>query len=491
MKYVLGIDFGGGASKATLLSQTGKVAAVSACEYPTGHPQTGYAEQNPHDWYEAARKNISAVISESGIAAGDIEMIAVDAATHTAVLTDENFNVLMPSIYWTDIRSVAEVGHLTEKYGELIMSQVCHKPDTIWTLPQLMWIKTHCPGVWTRTRKIMFAKDYVRYMLTGGYETDSIEAEGSMLYDYRGRCWSPELCGILGIKTDMLPPVVSPFTVTGGITARAAEDTGLVVGTPVCCGSTDTAMEVFAAGAVRAGQMTLKLATAGRICVITDRVYPDPQLINYSHIIDGLWYPGSATKSCAASLRWFRDCFGGDYAGLDRQAEGVAPGSDGLIFSPYLNGELTPYSDPLLRGSFIGIRPGHTKAHFTRAVLEGVAYSMLDCFETVNSIGVPHGSEAIIIGGGSKSRLWRRITADVLGISLTENEYSDSSFGSAMTAGIAAGFWSSPSGAVAVCNSPRSVTHPDAELHERYVKYFKVYKRIHDALAPVYHDTEI
>ena len=205
MKYLLGIDFGGGASKATLLGEDGIIKATNTVEYPTLYPKSGWTEQNPDDWYAATRENIGAVIEKSGISAADIICVALDAATNPAVVTDENFYVLRPSIYWTDTRSVAEVQWLKDNMGDVIDRQVLHKPDTIWTLPQLMWIKNNEPNVFSKIKKIMFAKDYVRHKLTGDYVTDFIEAEGSMMFDYTTLSWSKELCGILGIDTDMLP----------------------------------------------------------------------------------------------------------------------------------------------------------------------------------------------------------------------------------------------------------------------------------------------
>ncbi len=488
MKYLLGIDFGGGSSKATLLSEQGEIVATNSVEYPTLYPKPGWVEQNPDDWYAATKENIAQVLKKSGAMPQEVVAVSLDAATHTAVLMDENFDVLRPAIYWTDIRTVGEVNWLKESFGQIILEKTLHNVDTIWTLPQLLWVKNNEPENWARTKKIMFAKDYVRHMLTGDYVTDNIEAEGSMLFDYNTQEWSDEICEIIGLDKSILPQVVNPLDIVGQITDKAAEETGLAAGTKVLCGSTDTVMEVFAAGAVSKGQMTLKLATAGRICVVTDRSYPHKNMINYSHVIPGLWYPGTATKSCAASYRWYRDTFGGDYMELDEGAMSVAPGSDGLIFNPYLNGELTPYADPLLRASFIGVRASHTKAHFTRAVLEGVSMSMLDCMCALREIGVSHNDEAVIIGGGGKSPLWRQITADVLGISLVEKRHSDSSFGSAMMAGVAAGVWESPEAAVKVCNQTVSLTTPNWENHEQYKKVFSKYKKVHDALVDIYHE---
>ena len=486
MRYLLGIDFGGGSSKATLLCENGEIVATSTTEYPTNYPCPGYAEQNPSDWVDATCKNIHNILEITNVSPSDIVCVSLDAATHTAVIMDENFNVLRDSIYWTDSRSTKEVQFLKNNYGEIIEKQVLHKPDTIWSLPELMWIKNNEPEIWSKVRKILFAKDYVRHTLTGDYVTDYIEAEGSMMFDINKMEWSDELCSILDIKPSMMPKIVKPTDIAGRINADAAILTGLCVGTLVICGTTDTVMEIFAAGAVNKGQMTLKLATAGRICVITDKPYPDVNLINYSHILDGLYYPGTATKSCAASYRWFRDNFGRDYEELNQQAETVDIGCDGLVFHPYLNGELTPYANPNLCADFVGVRASHTKAHFARAVLEGVTMSMLDCMETLETFKIEHQDRATIIGGGGKSLLWRQMVSDALGLKLVEMKYGDSSFGSAMLAGVAVGVFKSPQHALEVCNEVVSETVPNSKNTEKYRKVFKKYKAVQKALEPIY-----
>lgn len=485
MKYFLGVDFGGGASKATLLSEQGKVVATATMEYPTAHPGPGMAEQDPDDWYEATCRNVRAVLEKAGVAARDVAALSLDAATHTAVLCDGDFRPLRPAIYWTDTRSQKEVADLRAEMGDRIRALSYHAVDTIWTLPQLLWVKRQESELFSRTKKILFAKDYVRHRLTGDYVTDVIEAEGSMLFDMKKGCWSEELCAAAGVDPCMLPTLCRPRDIVGSVTEAAARDTGLLAGTPVLCGTTDTVMEVFAAGGVRPGNMTVKLATAGRICVITEKPFTDRDLVCYSHMEEGLWYPGTATKAAASSYRWFRDAFGGTYRELDEAAAAAGVGAGGVLFHPYLNGELTPYANPRLSGSFVGVRAGHDKGHFARAVLEGVAYSLRDCLATVDRLQMPRQDYAVIIGGGASSPLWRQIVSDVLGISLIERENSDSSFGSAMLAGVAAGAFSSPVAALEACTAIRSHTVPDPASKEAYEKSYRRYRAVAEALLPL------
>ena len=489
MDYLLGIDFGGSASKATLLDAKGKVVATSSVEYRTYYPQPGWVEQNPADWYKALVLNVKRLLAETDVSSHAIAAVCLDGPTHTAVLLDAQNRVLRPAIYWTDKRSVEQVEFLRENHGELLESLALHQVDTIWTLPQLMWVKENEPEIWERLARIVFVKDYVRFLLTGEFYTDFIEAQGSMLFDCHEKTWSRSLCDLVELDPAKLPPIISPLEEAGQITKEAAEQTGLCVGTRVICGSTDTALEVFAAGAVGLGQMTIKLATAGRICVVTEKPWPDINLVNYSHVVPKLWYPGTATKSCASSYRWYRDTFGGDYKALDRAAGKVPPGSEGLLFHPYLAGELTPYADPHLAASFAGIKAGHTKAHFTRSVLEGVGFSLLDCLLTIDELGIPRENRAWLIGGGAKSKLWAQIIADMLGLELMRPENSDSSLGAAMLSGIACGIFASFDDAVQSCCRTHSVIEPDDQRHTIYGESFITYKQIQAALAPIYHQT--
>lgn len=486
MKYLLGIDFGGGAAKATLINDLGAIVAENTVEYPTLHPTAGAAEQNPEDWISALKENTKAVLEKSGVSSLDILAVAVDSATHTFLVTDKNDTPLRNAIHWTDTRSRSEASELLAKHGEEIFKKTYHKPDTIWTLPMLLWLKNNEPCVFSQISRIYFEKDYIRHFLTGVFATDYIEAEGSMLFDANTGAWDAWLTSLAGISLDMLPPIGNPTDIIGKVTENAALLTGLAAGTPVIMGTTDTAMEVFASGAVSVGDVTVKLATAGRICVITDKAYPDRHLVTYSHICDGLWYPGTATKAAAASYRWYRDTFGGDYRELDAAAEQIPIGAEGLFFHPYLLGELTPYADPTLKASFTGAGAGHTKAHFTRAVLEGVAFSLLECKRYLDALGIPHAKTATLIGGGAKGKLWRKIVSDALGITLRTTESSDSSLGSAMLAGIAVGVFKDPIDAVNKCVKEKDTVTPDAENTKLYEKLFDEYKAIHDALAPIY-----
>ena len=479
--YVLGVDFGGGASKATLIDEKGRVIATASSEYPTFYGENGKAEQNPIDWYDSAVKNIKALTKN--IDTNDVKCICFDAATHTAVLMDENGKPVCNSVYWTDTRSVDEVKYLFDNFGNEIFEKCKHNVDTIWTLPEILYVKNNFPEIYSNVKKVTFAKDFVRGLFTGDFVTDFIEAQGSMLFDFDKKMWDEHLLSLLDLSVDNMPKIVNPLDVVGVICEKASLDTGLKVGTKVICGATDTVMEVFASGGIQKGEMTLKLATAGRICVVDDKYVADKNIINYSHLKEGLYYPGSATKSCASSLRWFRDTFGGDFQDFSNTAKDIPLGCDGLVFHPYLMGELTPYANPKLRGSFVGISAQHTKAHFSRAIMEGVAFSLLDCIKYLANKGIKVGSTAYAIGGGSKSEIWRQIVADVLNLTLICTENNDSSFGSAMCAGISAGFFDNYDDAVKQCHKVIGKTEPIPSNVEKYAKLYTKYKKIAEFLT--------
>lgn len=344
----LGVDFGGSSSKATLLDCEGKILATSTQEYPCYFPEHGWAEYDAQDLYRAFVYNIRECLAKSGVSGKDISAIALDAATHMAVFCGKDDKPLRRIIHWSDNRSSEQVRYLKENCADVIKSFCVNSPSPAWTLPQIMWLNEHEPEVIKNTKRIYFAKDYIRHMITGDFLTDSIEAMGPMLAnDYTGQ-WSEQLCELGRVDVSMLPEIKQPTDIAGYVCARTAAETGLSVKTPVIVGSTDTVLEIYASGAIKQGYATVKLATAGRICPITDHAIDNFQFFNYRHIIPGLWYPGTTSRTCAAYYKWYRDVFGTSeakyaqqqntsaYEILNRAAEEVAPGSEGLFFHPYL-----------------------------------------------------------------------------------------------------------------------------------------------------------
>lgn len=473
----LGIDFGGGSSKATLINEKGFVLATASSEYQTKYASDGTATQNPRDWYLAALNNIKAILNK-GFNPDDIECLCFDAATHTAVLLDEDGNLLADSIYWTDTRSINEKQYLLDNHAEYIFDKCKHLPDTIWTLPELMYFFNHNVSLKSKVKHVLFAKDYVRHQFCPSYVTDYIEAQGSMLFDFDALKWDRKLLQLAGLDETQMPKIVKPLDIIGTISEKAHKESGLSLKTKVICGTTDTAMEVFASGGVKSGDMTLKLATAGRICLVTNEPHPDKNIINYAHINEGLFYPGSGTKSCAASLRWFRDTFGGDYREYDEMVKDIPLGSDGLFFHPYLMGELTPLANPNIRGSYFGVSSLHTKGHFIKSLYEGVGFSLFDCYNYLKSKGLKVSKTAYVLGGGAKSEVWRQVVSDILGIKLVITENNDSSFGGSICAAIACGVFKNLEEASKKTLKVKGYTKPNMDNHRAYKKLYKKYNEI-------------
>lgn len=495
--YVCGIDIGSSTMKITLLGEDGSVLGPFKREIATKFPTPSYAEQDPSQWYDLLRECLGDAFATGLVDGVHIAALAPDAATHTTVLMDETYRPVRDAIMWNDQRSAALAAKCAVK--ERVFDLSGHPPGAMWSLFQCLWVKENEPETWKKVRRMLFPKDYLRYQLTGVYATDHIDAEGSQFYDVHKNAWSAELCGILGFPPKDLPPILDATDRAGAVTKKAAKELGLSEGTPVFTGSTDTVMEVLAAGAVKKGQATVKLATSGRICVITDRPFPHPQLVNYSHVVPGLWYPGTGTRSCATSLRWYKDHFAGTEAAeaertgksvyrlLDEKAEAVPAGCEGLFFHPYLLGEFTPYSDETLRASFIGASMKHTERHFIRAILEGAAYSLRDCMGVIEKLGMSITSEQLLlIGGGSVSPLWGQILADVLGRGVAVPTVSDSSFGSAMLAAVGLHWYADFVAAAEHCCSVTSVIEPCEKNRTVYDRLFPIYRELVAALAPIY-----
>ena len=495
-RLFLGIDFGTGGCKATAVSESGEVVADASVEYPTEYPRQGWSEQNPSDWYAAMCRAV-AEVGAKGADLSKVAAVSFDGSTHNAVLLDGNMSPVRKTIMWTDQRSVAECEELRKTCRDEIFSTAYQMPTPTWTLPQMMWLKNNEPEVLKKTRRVLFVKDYVRYLVTGVAVTDYIEAQGTLFFDMESMSWSERLVGLSGLDLASLPEIVKPADPAGRVTAQAARDLGIAEGTPVVCGTSDSAVEDYGAGAIEPGDCILKLATAGNVNVMTAEPHPFKTTLTYSHVIEGMWYTVSATNAAAVCQRWFRDLFceeekrrGAElgvksFELMDRLAETSPAGSNGLFFHPYLQGERCPYWDPKLRGSFTGIGMGSTRADFLRALLEGVAFSLRDCRSLIDELGLPM-KRIFLIGGGARSRIWSEIVCNVMNVPVELPSPGDASFGAALLAGVGAGIYPDAQSAVRQCLTISRRIEPDPELSARYAGLFQTYRAIHDALAPVY-----
>jgi xylulokinase len=496
---LLGIDLGTGGCKISVLNCAGGLEASHSEDYATCHPQPGWAEQDPGSWYPALISCLKRLWTDGRVPPARIAALALDGSTHNAVLLDASMRPLRSVIMWTDQRSAAEAASLDREYGSEIFRISYQRPTATWTLSQLLWLKKHEPELVDRVAQILFVKDYVRYLVTGVACTDFTEAQGTLFFDMSRRCWSQELYALTGFPYSALPAIVRPTEIVGRVTQQAARDTGLLAGTPVVCGTTDSAVEAYAAGAIDPGQCVAKLATAGNFNVMTAEATPHPQTLTYMHVMPGLWYTVTATNAAAVCLRWFRNNFierNNDegtnqgqsvYRRMGEEAARSPAGARGLFFHPYLQGERSPYWDSSLRASFTGIGMFHGRSDFVRAVMEGVAFSLRDCRRTIEVMNLPT-HDIRLIGGGAKDPLWAQIVCDVMNTPVVLPVHSDASSGAAMLAGVGIGLFTSERHAVDQCVRPKAKLSPHDADAEIYSRLFMKYRQIHDVLANIYHD---
>jgi xylulokinase len=490
--FVLGIDASTTATKAVLVDESGAVAAVGASEYGFETPQPGWAEQDPGLWWDGAVAAIRSVLASSGARGDDVAAVGLTGQMHGAVLLDAADQVLRPAILWNDQRTGLACDEIREAVGaERLIAITGNDALTGFTAPKLVWVRDHEPDVWSRISHVLLPKDYVRLHLTGDHALDKADGAGTILFDLAARDWSPEVVAALRIDPSWLPPTFEGPAITGGVTAAAAEATGLRAGTPVIAGGGDQAANAVGTGAVDAGVVALSLGTSGVTFATTREplIEPAGRVHAFCHAVPGRWHMMSVMLSAAGSLRWFRDTLAPDveFGALVDEAVSVPAGADGLLFLPYLTGERSPHPDPLARGAFVGLTVRHERRHLTRAVLEGVAFGLKDGLDLMIAAGVPVPAQIRASGGGTASPLWRQILADVLGAEIaTVRTTEGAAYGAAMLGAVGAA-WHGDVDAIAdawVATTPVASPGGDAAA---YAEAHAAYRALYPALAPTFH----
>ena len=492
MSHVLGVDVSTTATKAVVLDREGAVVAVGSEEYPYETPRPLWSEQDPDHWWDATTASVRAALDTAAIAGDAVDAVGLTGQMHGLVTLDASDRVLRPAILWNDQRTAAECDEIRELVGrERLIAVTGNDALTGFTAPKLRWVRRNEPDVWSRIAHVLLPKDLVRLRLTGGRAVDKADGAGTILFDLAARDWSSEILAALDIPRAWLPDTFEGPEVTGTITETAAAATGLRAGTPVVAGGGDQAAAAVGLGSVEAGISSLSLGTSGVVFTTTPTptVEPEGRLHAFCHAVPDRWHLMGVMLSAAGSLRWFRDALapGVPFETLVGEAADAPAGSDGLLFLPYLTGERTPHPDPLARGAFVGLTVSHTRAHLTRAVLEGVAFGLRDALELVRDAGLTAASEIRATGGGIRSELWRRILADVLGVRIvTTSTAEGAAQGAATLAAVGAGWFPSVEDA---CRAFVRVTDavepsPATDVYEeRYVRYRELYP----ALRPTFH----
>jgi len=504
MQALLGIDLGTtGVKAATFATEDGHVISSAFVEYPLMHPQPGWAEQNPDEWWQATVAAIRACLAQ-GVQAQDIQAVGLSGQMHGVVLLDEENLVLRPSIIWADQRSAPQSAWITERVGaDRLVSLVSNPALPGFSAPKILWIRQHEPDLFARARRILLPKDYIRYRLTGIQAIEISDAAGTNLLDVQHGVWSTAVLDAIELDPALLPPVIPADALAGTITAEVAQLTGLLMGTPVAGGGADNACAAVGNGVVQPGLALVSIGTSGVVLAYADahRVdtsAPVPRVHTFNHAVPNAWYLMGVTQGAGLSLRWLRDNIGlperalERWTGLDayelltQEAASVAPGSDGLYFLPYLQGERTPHLDPYARGGWLGLTASHDRRHLVRAVLEGVAFSLKDCFNIIREQGLPI-EQLRATGGGAKSTLWRQIIADVLNVELViTNAQEGPAFGAALLAGVAVGLYPSIQQACEATVQVGAQTSPLAENEHVYARAYETYQALYPALKPIF-----
>ncbi len=489
MGHVIGIDVSTTATKAVLVDESGVVTGVGVSEYGFNVPRPLWSEQDPGLWWTGACEAIGSVLATSGVTGADVEAIGLTGQMHGLVLLDAADRVLRPAILWNDQRTAAECDAIRDVVGpDRLIAITGNDAVTGLTAPKLVWVRDHEPEVWRQVAHVLLPKDYVRLHLTGDHAMDKADGAGTLLFDLAARDWSPVMLGSLGIDPAWLPPTGEGPAITGTITAEAAAATGLRAGTPVVAGGGDQAANAVGVGVVSPGTMALSLGTSGVVFAATDRALYDPlgRVHAFCHAVPGRWHMMSVMLSAAGSLRWFRDALapGVEFGDLVASAAEVPPGSDGLLFLPYLSGERSPYPDPLARGAFVGLTLAHDRRHMTRAVLEGVVFGLRDGLDLMTAAGMPAPTQIRASGGGTASALWCQILADILGAEIaTVDTTEGAAYGAALLAAVGTGWFQTVDDIVSefVHASPVATPGPAAAaLDEAHATYRDLYP----ALSP-------
>jgi xylulokinase len=481
---VIGLDIGTSGARAVALNESGEVVAEAAQEYPLLSPRPGWTEQNPEDWWLASRKVLSEVAASTK---GNVGGIGLTGQMHGSVFLDANDQVIRPALLWNDQRTAAQCIEITDRVGRERLLAIAGNPAlTGFQAPKLLWLREAEPANYKRIAHVLLPKDFIRLRLAGEYATDASDASGTLLLDLRQRNWSAEILDALELPGKWFPTVYEGPDETGRLRTDVAADLGLPAGIPIAAGGGDNAAAAVGSGIVEAGLASSSIGTSGVIFTHTPQFTPDPsgRLHAFCHAVPGAYHLMGVTLSAGGSLQWWRHVLGDhEYDALIELAESAPIGSEGLVFLPYLSGERTPHMDASARGAFFGLTTRHGLNHLTRAVMEGVTYSLADCLQMMIELGV-EVRQVRALGGGARSHLWRQIQADVFGLPVHRTSGDEGpAYGAALLAGVTAGHFKSVSDAVSVIRLRPEVAEPNPESAQLYSRYLRIYRDLYPATA--------
>lgn len=485
---VVGLDVGTNGARALAADVNGRVVAVTTADYPLSTPRPGWVEQNPEDWWEASQKALKELASSIK---GPVLGLGLTGQMHGSVFLDEDHRVIRPALLWSDQRTAEQSRAITQAVGESRLLQLAGNPAlTGFQAPKVLWLRDREPDAYSRVRHLLLPKDYVRLRLTGEFATDASDASGTLLLDIRRRQWSDELLAALEIPRDWLPRVYESPEQTGKVSVSAAAATGFKSGIRVAAGAGDNAAAAVGLGIVREGAASVSIGTSGVVFVDSGSLtHAAGELHRFCHAAPGRYHLMGVTLAAGASLDWWRDAVfpSRDFEFMTAAASQVPPGAEGLLYFPYLSGERTPHRDPFARGGFLGLTTRHTGAHMTRAVMEGVAFSLRDTLDLIVAAGVPV-TELRATGGGARSDLWRQLLADVLGLPVHRTVVDEGpAFGAALLGGVASGVYANVVESTSVIKLRRQAEQPNPKRIELYRRYHEAYSEFYPVAASLMH----
>lgn len=484
MKYVIGVDLGTSAVKTLLVNQEGAVVDEVSKSYPLIQEISGYSEQEPEEWVEKTTEAIAELVRNFRGQVSDIEGISFSGQMHGLVVLDKNRNVLRNAILWNDTRTTEQCRQIYDIVGkEKLLGITKNVALEGFTLPKILWVKQYEPEIFEKIDVILLPKDYLRYRMTGQIHMDYSDAAGTLLLDISKKEWSSELCRLLEIDPAILPPLVESGDFVGNITKEFAEKTGLSVGTKVFAGGADNACGAIGAGILSSGKTLASIGTSGVVLSYEETKDRDFQgkVHYFNHGKENAYYTMGVTLAAGYSLSWFKDTFanGESFDDFVSGIEEVPPGANGLLFAPYIVGERTPYPDADIRGSFIGADSKHTRAHFVRAVMEGITFSLNESIKIFRDAGKTIDT-IVSIGGGAKNETWLQIQADVFNAKIIKLASEQGpGMGAAMLAACGCGWFSSLDECAKQFLQEATVYTPNPDQVKTYQELFGIYQEIY------------
>lgn len=498
MNCFLGIDSGTSGIKAIVLDDAGKILGTGYRECNLITPKPGWVEQDPLDWWNACYNAVAEAVAKSGCGK-KIVSIAFSGQMQGSTLLGADGEPVDKCMIWMDQRAAAQADMLNSRMNpkDMLDETANYCLPSYWA-PKLLWLKENKPEVFERVKKVVFTKDYLRYRMTGEIATEVSDASCSFLLDMKNRRWSDKMFKITGLPRDIVHEnLLESQHIAGYLKADLAAEWNLTAGIPVIAGGGDQPAGGVGIGVVRTGLIAATIGTSGVVFGCCDTPFIDEQrraIYSLCHSVPGKYCFLGCTLGAGGSFKWMRDTFFADKKErLDREgkdvydymtslAERVSPGSEGLVFLPYLNGESTPHVDPDARGVFFGLSLRHDLGAMCRSVMEGVTYSLRDTIEILRTFGLKI-NEVRAMGGGAKSPLWRQMQADIYNASVvTMNIEEGPAAGAAIMAAVGAGHFNTIQEACDSILKPVSVTEPIKANVSVYDDYYQTYRSLYVSL---------